>query len=49
MELNLTVKILEITVKTWEANYASPQSDTHSKMVQSKEQMESYAPQFQNA
>ena len=49
MELNSTVKILEIIVRIWESNYVLPQSDTHSEMVQSKEQMESYAPEFQNA
>ena len=49
MELNLAVKILETIVKTWESNYASPQSDTHSQMGQLKEQMESYALEFQNA
>jgi hypothetical protein len=49
MELNLIVKILEIIVKIWESNYVLPQSDTHSQMVQLKEQMESYALAFQNA
>jgi hypothetical protein len=49
MGLNLTVKILEIIVKTWKSNYALPQSDTHSQMGQSKEQMESYALEFHNA
>ena len=49
MELNLTVKILEIIVRIWESNYVLPQSDTHSEMVQSKEQMESVALAFQNA
>ena len=49
MELNLTVKILEIIVRIWESNYVLPQSDTHSEMVQSKEQMESFALAFQKA
>ena len=49
MRLNLTVKISEIIVKTWESNYALPQSVTHSQMAQLKEQMESYALEFENA
>ena len=49
MGLNLTINISEIIVKTWESNYALPQSDTHSQMGQLKEQMESYALEFQNA
>jgi hypothetical protein len=46
---NLTVNISEIIVKIWESNYASPQLDTHSQMVPSKEQMKSYALELQNA
>ena len=49
MGLNLTVKILEIIFKTWESNYALLQLDTHNQMVQLREQMESYALEFQNA
>ena len=49
MGLNLIVNISEIIVKTRESNYALLQSDTHSQMGQLKEQMESYALEFQNA